>query len=57
MNQACPFFYGGLLDIFYIIKQDSHIYMFPVAGQTAEPIGLKFFLDPHSHGGPGGDIG
>ena len=28
--------------------------MFPIAGQTAGPIGLKFFVD--THGWPGGDI-
>ena len=26
--------------------------MFPIAGQTARPIGLKFFVD--THGWPGG---
>ena len=29
--------------------------MFPIAGQTAKPIGLKFCVD--THGWPGGDIG
>ena len=29
--------------------------MFPIAGQTARPIGLKFFVD--THGWLGGDIG
>ena len=29
--------------------------MLPIAGQTAGPIGLKFFVD--THGWPGGDIG
>ena len=29
--------------------------MFPIAGQTAGPIGLEFFVD--THGWPGGDIG
>ena len=29
--------------------------MFPIAGQTAGPIGLKFFVD--TPGWPGGDIG
>ena len=29
--------------------------MFPIAGQTAGPIGLTFFVD--THGWPGGDIG
>ena len=28
-----------------------YIYMFPIAGQTAGPIGLKFFVD--THGWPG----
>ena len=27
--------------------------MFPIAGQTAVPIGLKFFVD--THGWPGGE--
>ena len=25
-------------------KQDIHIYMLPIAGQTAGPIGLKLFV-------------
>ena len=29
--------------------------MFPIAGQTAGPIGLKCFVD--THGWPGGDKG
>ena len=29
----------------YIIKQDIRIYMLPIAGQAAEPNGLKFFVD------------
>ena len=29
--------------------------MFPIAGQTAGPIGLKFFVD--THGWPGGVSG
>ena len=29
--------------------------MFPIAGQTAGPIGLKFFVD--TKGWPGGEIG
>ena len=29
--------------------------MFPIAGQTAGPIGLNFFVD--THGWPGGDKG
>ena len=40
----------------YIVKQDIHIYIFiymlRIAGQTAGPIGLKFFVD--THGWPGG---
>ena len=44
--------YTHVYIIFYIIKQ---IYMFPIAGQTAGPIGMKFFVD--THGWPGGDIG
>ena len=31
--------------IIYIVKQDIRIYMLPIAGQTAGPIGLKFFVD------------
>ena len=31
----------------YIIKQDIHIYMLPIAGQTAGPNGLNFFVDTH----------
>ena len=38
------------LDI-YIIKQDSHKYICYIAGQTAGPIGLKFFVD--IYGWPG----
>ena len=30
------------LEIVYLIKQDIHIYMFQIAGQTAGLIGLKF---------------
>ena len=44
--------------IIYIIKQDIRmyiIYMLPIAGQTAGPIGLKIFVD--THGWPGGVIG
>ena len=41
--------------IIYIVKQDIRIYMLPIAGQTAGPIGLKFFVD--THGWPGGVIG
>ena len=36
------------------IKQDMIIYMLRIAGQTAGPIGLKFFID--THGWPGGVI-
>ena len=41
-----------ILDI-YIIKQDIliYIYMLPIAGQTAGPIELTFFVD--THGWPG----
>ena len=35
----------------YIIKQDIRIYMLSIAGQTAGPIGLTFFVD--THGGLG----
>ena len=33
----------------YIIKQDIriYIYMLSIAGQTAGPIGPKFFVDTH----------
>ena len=35
-----------------ILDNKSFVYMFPIAaGQTAGPIGLKFFAD--SHGWPG----
>ena len=33
--------------LIYIIKQDILIYMLPIGGQTAGPIGLKFFVDTH----------
>ena len=33
-------------------KQDIRIYMLPIAGQTAGPIGLKLFVD--TQGWPGG---
>ena len=39
----------------YDKTRHSYIYMFPIAGQTAGPIGLKFFVD--THGWPGGVIG
>ena len=29
--------------IIYIVKQDIRIYMLPIAGQMAGPIGLNFF--------------
>ena len=31
----------------YIINQVVHICMLPIAGQTAGPNGLNFFLDTH----------
>ena len=37
--------------LIYLIKQDIRIYMLPIDGQTAEPIGLNFFVD--THGWPG----
>ena len=43
-----------LIDIFiiiYIIKQDIRIYMLPIAGQTAEPNGLIFFVDTYGVAG------
>ena len=39
----------------YIINQDIQIYMLPIAGQTAEPIGLQFFVD--TQGFPGSVYG
>ena len=41
-------------NLIYIIKQDIriYIYMLLIAGQTAGPIVLKFFVD--THGWPGG---
>ena len=43
--------------LIYILKQDIrlYIYMLPIAGQTAEPIGLKFVVD--THGMPGDVLG
>ena len=35
----------------YIIKQDIHINMLPIAGKTAGPDGLKFLREPM--GAPG----
>ena len=32
---------------FYIIKQDLFIYVLRIAGQTAGPIGQKYFVDTH----------
>ena len=43
------------LEIVYLIKQDIHIYMLSIAGQTAGLIGLKFFVE--THGWPWGVIG
>ena len=42
-------------NIIYIIKQDNciYIYMLRIAGQTAGPIGLKFFVDTHGCPPPG----
>ncbi len=39
----------------YNKTRHSYIYMLPTAGQTAEPIGLKFVVD--THGMPGDDLG
>ena len=36
----------------YNKTRHSYLYMFPIAGQTGGPIGLKFFAD--NHGWPGG---
>ena len=41
--------------IFSIIKQDIRIYVAYSRGQTAGPIGLKFFVD--TQGLPGGVLG
>ena len=38
----------------HIKKQDIRIYMLRIAGQTAGPNGLAFFVD--THGLPGGNI-
>ena len=40
------------LTIHYITKQDIRIYMLPLAGQTAGPIGVTFLVD--TQGWPGG---
>ena len=49
MSQINPkeFVHNTDLDQFVYI----YIYMLSIAGQTAEPIGLKFFVD--THGWPG----
>ena len=41
------FFHGQrqALQLVYIIKQDIRIYMLPIDGQTAGPIGLNFFVN------------
>ena len=44
INQSVLFGYHLYI---YIIKQDIHIYMLRIAGQTAGPIGLKFVVDIH----------
>ena len=41
--------------ILYNKTRHSYIYMLRIGGQTAGPIGLKFFVD--THGWPGGAIG
>ena len=38
----CTHLVGNLSRIIYIIKQDIHIYMLSIDGQTARPNGLKF---------------
>ena len=38
-----------------VIYNKTFIYMFPIAGQTAGPIGLNFFV--YTQGWPGGVIG
>ena len=38
-------------DNLYNKTRPSYIYMFPIAGQAAGPIGLNFFVD--THGWPG----
>ena len=50
MEGIAPDYILGRLFI-YIIKQDSRIYLLPLAGQTAGPNGLNFFGD--THGWPG----
>ena len=35
----------NLLFLIYIIKQDIHVYMLPLACQTARPNGLTFFCE------------
>ena len=36
-----------MINIIIIIKQHIRIYVTPIAGQTAGPIGLKFFVDTY----------
>ena len=54
ISTPIPFGIRIVILIIYIIKQDIRI-MFPIASQTAGPIGLTFFVD--TQGWPGGDIG
>ena len=62
-NQCCLSQDGKIKEIVYTIylktnlynKTRNHIYMLPIAGQTAGPIGLKFVVD--TQGWPGGFLG
>ena len=47
--------FGHTHTYLYNKTRHSYIYMFPLACQTAGPIGLKFFVD--THGWPGGVLG
>ena len=40
-------------DNLYNKTRPSYIYMFPIAGQAAGPIGLNFFVDTHGWPGAG----
>ena len=43
----CAFCSIKKFSFIFFIKKDIHIYMLPIAGQTAEPNRLKFFVDTH----------
>ena len=56
MHTKVPILLGGLSDLSPDTPENkTFVYMFPLTGQTAGPIGLKFFVD--TQGWPGGDIG